>query len=242
MKKVTKKSVFTAILVLAFALVVMVYMMFYTKYNDQTDALKKSNKALKEQVDELYVYYENRTQYRTDTANMLKGVNDMTLDYTSQANEEDFIMTAVAMQAAGIINYEKVNIDTEEVIHTVPQETVKGAEFKIPGAEEGAEAQPIEFYQRNATYANVTDYANLKKCLEVVYNNPYRVGINNVSYKREKDENNFIKGTIDITYYTIQGMGKDYEYPAMDTYMSGVQDLFGKIVLLEGEERESSED
>ena len=241
MKKFKSKQVFLAILAIAFVAVVAVYMLVYTKYNDQTEALKKSNKALKTQVDELYVYYENRTQYRTDTANMQKGINDMTLDYTSEANEEDFIMTAVAMQAAGIINYDKVNIDTEEVIHTVPVETVEGAKLDF-NADEEKEAQPIEFYQRRASYANTTDYANLKKCIQVVFDNPYRVGINNISYKREKEENNFIKGTIDITYYTIQGMDKGYEYPAMDNYMAGVEDLFSKMKLGEDEERESSEE
>lgn len=230
MKKVTSKQIFMSVLVVAFALCALVYVMVYTKYNDMTDALKKSNKTLSDQVVELEGYYINMQDYRDKTAEMATRVNVLTEDYASEANEEDFIMTAVDMQSAAIINYEKISIDTEEVIHTIPADVATGSKIKDLESE-------ILFYERKASFANVTDYANLKACVEVIYNNDYKVGIDALTYKREGETNNFIKGTIDITYYSLQGMNKEYKYPKMDTYLSGVQnnDLFGKMVVTEEE-------
>lgn len=235
MKKVTNKSIFTAVLAIAFVACLLVYVMVFTKYNDKTDALKASNKALQTQVSELEVYYTNMQTYITDTKKMVAEIEELTDDYTSQANEEDFIMTAVDMQKESIINFEKVNIETEEVIHTIPLEVVEAS-----GLEQYKE--PIEFYERRASYGNTTDYANLKYALQVIFDKDNRVGINTVSYTRDKEDNNFIKGTIDVTYYTISGMNKPYEYPSMDSYLSGVQDLFGKMFYAEGEEKPAEEE
>lgn len=234
MKKVTSKQIFSGVLVAGIALCLLVYLMVFTKYNDQKAALEKSNKDLQEQVDELKGYYDDMQFHQTQIASMKDAITILTYDYSSEANEEDFIMTAVAMQQNAIINYEKINIDTEEVIHTIPQETVTGAKM------EELENQ-IEFFERKASYANTTDYANLKKCIEEVYKSNQKVGVDAISYKRESESNNFIKGTIDITYYTIQGMGDNYEPPKMDSYLKGgITDMFGKLVTDEDEEGNSS--
>ncbi len=235
MKKVTNKSIFTGVLAVAFVACLLVYVMVFTKYNDKTEALQASNKALQAQVSELEVYYTNMQTYITDTKKMVAEIEKLTEDYTSQANEEDFIMTAVDMQKESIINFDTVNIEAEEVIHTVPQEVVAAS-----GLEQYQEQ--IEFYERRASYGNSTDYANLKYALQVIFDNDYRVGIDTISYKRDKEDNNFINGTIDITYYTISGMNKPYEYPSMDSYLSGVQDLFAKMYYQEGEEKPADEE
>lgn len=223
MKKVTNKSIFTGVLAVAFVACLLVYVMVFTKYNDKTEALQASNKALQTQVDELEVYYTNMQTYITDTKKMVEKIDELTADYSSQANEEDFIMTAVEMQKNSIINFDKVNIETEKVIHTITDDVVAGSKI------EGLEGQ-IEFMERKASYGNTTDYANLKYALQVIFDSEYRVGIDTISYTRDKEDNNFINGTIDVTYYTIDGMNKPYEYPSMDSYMSGVQDLFAKMV------------
>ncbi len=240
MKKVTSKQIFSGVLVAGIAVCLLVYLMIFTKYNDEKAVLDKQNKDLQEQVDELKGYYDDMQVNRTKTAEKIKRIQDLTVDYSGQANEEDFIMTAVGMQRVALINYEKINIDTEEVIHTIPEDIVKGA--KMDGLE-----KPIEFYARKASYANTTDYANLKLCIEEIYKNPQRVGIDAVSYKRESDSNNFIKGVIDVTYYTIDGMNHPYEYPKMGNYIAGdINDMFGKLVLSEddkeNQEQEDKED
>lgn len=228
MKKNAKKNVFIGIAVFMVGICLLAYVMVYSKYTEMTDKLVASNKDLQTQVDEMKGYYEKMDQYKLDTAKMVEDIDELTMEYSSQANEEDFIMTGVKMQMNSIINFEKVNIDTEEVIHSIPVETVTAA-----GIEKYQ--QPIEFYARKASYENLTDYANLKNALQVVFDVPYKVGINNITYARENESNNFIEGAIDITYYTVQGMDKEYEYPKMDGYLTGVQDLFGKMFTEEGE-------
>ncbi|MBE5865585.1 MAG: hypothetical protein E7292_05130 [Lachnospiraceae bacterium] len=228
MKKNGKKNFFVGITVVMVALCLLAYVMVYSKYTEMTDKLKVSNNELAVQVEEMKGYYVKMDQYKVDTEKMVAGIEELTMEYSSQANEEDFIMTGVNMQLNSIINFEKVNIETEEVIHSIPVETVVGA-----GIEKYQ--QPIEFYARKASYENLTDYANLKNALQVVFDIPYKVGINNITYARENESNNFMEGAIDITYYTVQGMDKEYEYPKMDGYLAGVQDLFGKMFTEEGE-------
>ena len=232
MKKITKKNIFVGVTVLMVALCLLAYVMVYSKYTEMTDKLVASNKDLQEQVDEMKGYYENMDQYKLDTEKMVGDIEDLTMAYSSQANEEDFIMAGVQMQMESIINFEQVNIDTEELIHSIPVETVTAA-----GIDKYQE--PIDFYMRKASYENLTDYANLKDALQVVFDIPYRVGIDNITYSRDNEANNFIAGAIDITYYTVQGMGKEYEYPKMDGYFAGVQDLFGKMHTEEGESSSS---
>lgn len=238
MKKVTKKQVFGAVVVLCLAIVGLAYFLVYNKYTSATEELEAANKTLEAEVKELEQYFNEMNTYKTNTANLVKGIEDLTADYTSQANEEDFIMTAVDMQAAALINYDKINIDKDKLIHTISEDIVKGAGLK--SGEEKLESK-IEFHSRKASYSNTTDYMNLKNVLQVVFDKEARVGVNSISYKRDANDNNFMKGTIDVTYYTISGMDKPYDYPKMDNYLSGGgNDLFGKLIVSDDDKKAST--
>lgn len=230
MKSSKSKQIFAGVFAVGLALCLGVYLMVFNKYNEETDKLKKSNAALQQQANDLKVHYDNMDAYQADIKSMTEGIAEMTEDYQSDATEEDFLMTAVAMQSASIINYEKINIEAEEAILTIPQETVAAA--KVEGLEE-----QIDFMERKASFGNLTDYTNLKTCIEIIYSSPYRVGIDAIAYKKDSDSDNFINGTIDISYYSLLGMNKPYKYPAMGEYLEGDlgMDLFGKLVLEEKE-------
>lgn len=220
MKKITNKQVFLSVLLIGVVACLLVYMLVFTPYNDKTAALKTSNAALKAEVDDMKQYYDNREVYRQETAAMIEGIGEMTADYPADSREEDAIMMAVDMNSAALINFDQINIDSPEVILEVPEETVAGAQI------EGMEGV-VDFVRREVSYSNITDYSNLKAAVAKVYDSPYRIGVSAVSYKKDSDDNNFISGTIDIMYYSLSGMGKEYEPPKMPEYFGGASDLFG---------------
>ncbi len=227
--KITNKQVFMLVLAIGALVCLMVYMLVFTKYNDQTTALKNSNAQLQTQVNEMKEYYDNMEVYRTSAAEMTAGIEEVTSDYPSDAREEDVIMMAVAMQNRVIINFDAINVEESKVLHEIPEEVVKGAVV------EGMDSA-IQFVERQATYSNTTTYSNLKDAIATVYDSPYRIGVNAVAYRKSSDSNNFIEGTIDITYYSVKGMGKEYTVPEMPTYFGGASDLFGRLTFKQTEE------
>lgn len=220
MKNVTNKQVFTVVLLIGVVVCLLVYMLVFTSYNDKTAALKTSNAQLKVEVDEMKQYYDNMEVYIADTSQMETGISEMTEDYPGDAREEDALMMAVDIQSVATLNYDKINVDEPKTIFTIPEETVTGASV------EWLEGQ-IDFVMRQATYSNETSYGSLKSAIEKIYQSKNRIGINSISYKKDNDSNNYMKGTIDICYYSVKGMGKDYTAPSMPSYFGGATDLFG---------------
>lgn len=220
MKNVTNKQVFMVVLLIGVVVCLLVYMLVFSSYNDKTEALKKSNEQLRTEVDDMKQYYDNMESYIADTNRMVAGISEMTEDYPGDAREEDVLMMAVDIQSVATVNYDKINVEEPKAIFTVAEETVTGA--SIDGLME-----QIDFMMRQATYSNETSYGSLKRAIEKVYESPYRIGINSISYKKDNDSNNYMKGTIDICYYSVRGMGKEYTAPNMPSYFGGVTDLFG---------------
>ena len=225
MGKITNKQAFMLVLAVGVVVCLIVYMQVFSKYNDKTAALKKSNAELETQVNELKEYYDNMPVYQAQVAEMVANIEERTANYPADAREEDIVMMAVTMQDKTIINFSKINVDNKKVIHSIPEDVVKGAGI------EGLGDEPIEFVGKMATYSNKTNYGNLKTAVEAVYDNPYRIGINTVSFRKSSDSNNIIEGTIDLTYYSVSGMGKEYEAPEMPSYFGGATDLFGPLYL-----------
>ena len=222
MKKITNKQVFMVVLLLGVVACLLVYMLVFTKFNEQTETLKASNEELRTQVEDMKQYYDNMATYRADTKEMVSSISELTKDYPGDVREEDAIMMAVAMQSVAVLNYDQINVGASSVIHNVPVETVQGA------AIEGMEEQ-VDFVRRNATYSNETTYASLKGAVGKVYDSDYRIGVNAVAFRKSGADNNYINGTISISYYSVRGMGKEYVAPAMPAYAAGSVDLFGPL-------------
>lgn len=231
--KIDKKQICGVVVALSVVACVLVYLMVFTKYNDETASLKKKNDTLQTEVKELKGYYDDMDKYIQGKEDIQVGIAEMTADYPSDAKEEDILMMAVNMQEAATLNYKKINVEATKNLHLIPEATVKAV-----GDEELK--SEIAFDGKRATYDLETDYVNLKNAITEVYSSPYRIGVNAVSFKKDSDDNNIIKGSIDISYYSVRGMegkGITYEYPEMSEYVPGGSetDLFGIRNLIIGE-------
>ena len=220
MKKLTSKEICYGVIAAVVCLCLLVYMFVVRNYNEKTDILKASNNELRKKVEDMKQYYDNMAFYKSEKARMIEEVSTMTADYPGDAREEDTIMMAVDLNRTAIINFDDITISSNDSIHSISKDTVVGAGI------EGLDSE-IVFRQRQATYGNTTDYANLKTVIERIYESPYRIGVNAVSYSKASDTNNLIEGTIDIAYYNLEGMNKEYKKPDMIDYMSGSMELFG---------------
>ena len=175
-------------------------------------------------MNDLKQYYDNIPVYRKNITQMKETVQDITADYPGDAREEDAIMMAVNMQGVTLVNFDKIAINAQEIIHSIPKDVVKGLNDETLQTD-------INFRQRKASYSCQTDYTGLKELVGEVYDDAYRVGVNSISFKNDGEETNFIKGTIDVTYYSLTGMNKEYKEPDMPEYVSGVMDLFPATVV-----------
>lgn len=229
MKKVTKKHIFLGILAVCVACCLVVYMLVYNKYQTETETLKASNDALQIEVDDLKVYYDKMDYHNAEIIRMTKFISDQTSDYQNRATEEDVIKMAIDMQNEATVLFKTINIDSAEKIQVVAEDVVAAADI------EGYEGE-IVFTERQASYQCSTIYEDLKKCIDVVYDNPHRVGIQSVNFKKQSPEHNQIEGIITLSYYAVEGMNKPYEYPDLLEYTTsntadGPKELFGKIIV-----------
>ncbi|MBR1700957.1 MAG: hypothetical protein IJ716_03290 [Lachnospiraceae bacterium] len=223
MKKLSAKEICMAIAVAGVALCLVIYMLVFRKYQEETDTLKASNRELEAQVNDLKQYYDNIPLYRKSIEEMKALVAEVTADYPGDAREEDTIMMAVRMQQNAIVNFEQINISGQTTIHSIPQDVVKGLNDETLQTN-------IEFKQRQAAYSCQTNYSELKKIISYIYDDKYRIAINSVSFAKDKEEDNNISGVIDISYYSLAGMNKEYVKPEMKDYYPGLADVFHATV------------
>lgn len=223
MKKLSAKEICMAIVVAGVALCFVIYLLVFNKYKEETEALKASNATLEAQVNDLKQYYDNMEFYRKNIAQMKELVAQVTEDYPGDAREEDTIMMAASMQDTTLVNINSINISPQNVIHSIPADVVKGLNDETLQSD-------IVFQRRNATYSVETNYFHFKDIVSRIYDDKYRIAINSVSFSKESDENNFITGIIDISYYSLDGMNKEYVKPDMTQYASGLVDFFHATV------------
>lgn len=232
MNKEKAKTIFMGVVGVGIVVCLIVYFMVFNKFNDMTSELKKSNAALQVEVDDMKVYFDEMETNRRLKNEYWEDINSKLQEYTAAIRDEDAIMVAVAMNNDSIINFSEINFKYPEIIHTVAEDIVKKVgEESLTGT--------VDFYEKQVTYANDTDYSNLKRAVAAIYNSPYRLGISAISYKKQNDTDNLIEGTIDVIYYSVDGLGKEYATPEMPGYLKGATDLFGIIYTIDENGRQN---
>lgn len=218
MKKISSKEVFMLVTLVGFLILAVVYVMVYLKYNNLTTQKENSNRVLQTEVNDLKVYFDKMPEYKKQMAEMKEGIGQLIKQYPGDSREEDALLMAVRMQQNGIVNFNTINIGENESTFTIPVETVTAA-----GLEEYSEQ--IDFCERLVTYNNQTDYSNLKECIRTIYEKKGSAGIQNVAYTLDENTG-CIDGVIDVLFYSLKGMGREYVKPVIPAYESGTENPF----------------
>jgi len=188
------------------------------KYSEKTEELKSSNQQLSTRVAELKGYYDKQAKYQKDIDLINEIVTKLMEDYPADTRQEDVVMLAVELQNKYDMVISNVNMEENELVYDVPKETVKGA--KIEGFDKN-----LQFMKKKASYANMTNYENLKAAIETIYDSPNRVGIELISYVKDT-ESNVLDGTIDLIFYYAKGTDKEYVCPDIEEYLMGAENIF----------------
>ncbi len=212
------KKVLIAIVVLGALVIVMLYALVYLKYSEKTLALESSNGQLKNSIRDLKVYYDNMETYEEQIELASEEIQKLLEPYPAGARPEDVLMLAVDIQENSVIQYSNINMAESELVYEVTQDIVEGAGI------EGLENK-IEFKKKHATYVNLTNYENLKECIEQIYASSNRIGIQQISYSKHENSN-ILDGTIDLSFYYATGTGKKYVSPEIEEYPMGAENIF----------------
>lgn len=235
-KKGINKQVFGYIVVFAVLIVVAVYFLGVKKFDEKTANTKASNDVLETSINELKQYKIQEAQYKADMATMKENITAVLDKYPAGSLPEDVIMHAVTTQLLTEIVYENINIGSPEAYKVIAAEMVQGA---------GEEAfqEEIAFVEQKASYANKVSYPCLKEAIKAVFDSSYKLGITSISYSaKNEDEPGMLEGSIDLTFYSMRGNGKEYVAPNILPYTSGSENIFGYYELYDEQEEEEEEE
>ncbi|MBQ7944475.1 MAG: hypothetical protein IJ326_10490 [Lachnospiraceae bacterium] len=212
------KKVLTAIVAVGAVIILLLYVFVYMDYSEKTWELERSNRQLRNSLSDLKVYYDNMDKYQEEMDAVVEEVDKILVQYPADTKPEDVIMLAVQLQENADISISAINMQDNAMVYAVPQQIVAGAGI------EGLEHE-IDFMQKSATYVNITDYDNLKECVEQIYASDNRIGISSITYIKG-EEVGTLEGSINLRFYNASGTGKEYVYPDIDEYLSGTDDIF----------------
>ena len=231
MKNVNAKQAMTYVMALGFLVLLAVYFLVYKSYNDKAEALEKANVTKQQRVNELKVFYDNLSIYNAEIEQYQAQIAAWLDEFPSNVLEEDILVLALDTEKAAVLDYTNINIGGREALRTIPAATMQLAKMENL-------TQDVIFVERTVSYVNVTDYFNLKKCVETINNSANRLTISNITYGKNV-ETGELEGTIEVTFYSVQGTGKEYVPQDLKEYESGLANLFGTITVVdepEGEE------
>ena len=203
-------------------LMILVYFFVYQRLIEEAETIEASNRVLSERVAELKVYYDARETYIKDTQLMEQLMDELLTVYPADAREEDAIILAVQIQRDSGASFQSINMEKGDSIHVVSSETVAAAESEKYN-------QEIQFNSMNTTYANEVSYEGLKQMIQTVYNSNNRIGIKNIAYSKGDAENPNLSGHMDLVFYSVNGVGKEYVVPDIVPYIAGTDNIFGNI-------------
>ncbi|MDE6129038.1 MAG: hypothetical protein K2G16_07610 [Lachnospiraceae bacterium] len=231
MKNTTAKQAMTYVLALGFVVLLAVYFLVYKSYNDKAEALEKSNITKQQRVDELKVFYDNLSIYNAEIEQYQAQIAAWLDEFPLDVKEEDIIVLALETEKAAFVGYTNININGREALRTIPAATMQLAKMENL-------TQDVIFVERTVSYVNITDYFNLKKCVETINNSANKLTISNITYSKN-EETGELEGTIEVTFYSVIGTGKEYVPQNLKEYESGLANLFGTTTVVdepEGEE------
>ncbi len=214
--KITSKQVFAAVTGVGLVAILLFYVFFFLEYQEKTEKMDSEVKSLETRLADLRVHAAKAEEYQKEMDVMNVGIEQMMMKYPADAREEDAIMLAVQMEEKENILVNTINIGGGEELASVAMGTVLGA-----GRES---ADNYRFVNRKITYSNHVDYLSLKNCIEQIYVNPNKVAINSISYTKAED--GMLQGNIDVSFYSLQGTGKEYVKPDIASYVAGKVNLF----------------
>ena len=241
------QTTFITVVLLGIVLAFVMNMYYCSPTKEKTAALESANAALQTRVDTLEKFYQEMPENKKKIAEMTESIKNWLDVFPADVKEEDAIYFALkAMnldslremydndiiteedrllipeaesEDESIVSFPSMTISVQERVASVDAELVQNS--KIDGLTDG-----INFMKRNTTYVNSTDYEGLKCLIQTVNADPEKKTLYSLSYTA--DEEGVLSGSIAVTFYSMEGNGKEYQPKDLSEYMVGLENLFVK--------------
>lgn len=239
LKQFNDKYIFGAVLVLCIALGLLFYFMLYTKIVDQVGQLESQNANIRNHINSLQTYYDNREQNAADTEIMMKEASTILNKYDSNILVEDVIMEAVAIDEAANdefaqeMIFTQIAMDSPATIYSVSQDVIN----KIESEEFTRE---IKYKVVKSSYNNELGYSTLKDAIAEIFASDYNINLQSIVYSLD-ETTGLLKGTINVGYYYVEGIDKEYVSPEFESYEAGTGNIFTNTSLLLVEDEEDTQ-
>ncbi len=221
MKKLDSKKIMITVFLLSLAVFGAVYFLVFNKYNEKADTLEASNRTLNQRVIQLKEFYDNMEKNKQEMSDMQAQVIMWLNEFPADVKEEDVIVMALETEKNAIVAYKNINIGERQALRTIPADTVR-----LSGMENLT--QDLIFVKRTTGYVHLTDYENMKSIIRTINESKQRVTISNATYSVD-EETQLLNGTLDISFYSVVGDGKEYVPQRLKDYEAGLSNLFGTV-------------
>ena len=228
-KKVDNKSVFAIVALLCFLALFSAYMFGYKKLEERATRLANENGELNNRLASLQAYFDTEEKNKADIESMSASLDQIYSQYAGDVRQEDGLYQGILMNDASDIKYSSVGFGGNVPILTIPVETVQAA-----GLENYQEE--ITFNQFDVTYDGVVGYDELKELVNSLDDSDYDLAIGSLSFTGTDQAT--LQGTTLISFYSVSGVGADYNEPPVEPYEVGTGNLFG-FTFIEKEEEEN---
>ncbi|MCM1325486.1 MAG: hypothetical protein NC094_07810 [Bacteroidales bacterium] len=206
-----KQTAFFLALILCVVLLIVLYMYLYQPYVRKTQSLQSSNQALNTRVVELKQFYAQMDYNKKQIEAMTEEIQETLDRFPADVLEEDALYLALRTQDEGAnVRYTSVGVDSREELGVIPEDVVRAAGI------EGLEQQ-LTFNRREAVYNSATGYTSLKNIITSMNNNQEELAIDTVVYTYDAEALS-LTGTINVSFYTVSGTGKEYEPRTFKNY------------------------
>lgn len=218
------QTAFYAVLAIGVLGCIIVYMYVYQPYLKKTEELKASNNTLSQRVEKLKNFYSQMADNENKITEMTADINSRLDEFPADVKEEDIIYLALRSWDEGIlVGYSDITVSSRDKFALVPAEVVQ------PAGIEGLSGD-ISFIKRDVTYTNITTYDQMKELIKLINDNPEQLTIMSVAYTKGdgvQGEMGLLDGSIDVTFYAVQGTGKEYVPREFAEFPTGLENLFG---------------
>lgn len=232
------------IVLFGIAIPVVVYLLVFTKYNEQRDVILAENQALSQEVAYLQELMDNKEYYLAETDRMNVEMEEIKEQFPPELHPEDEIYYAYNMETKYDVLTTALSMPVAEAV-AVAQPVIEmqtevvddGTEAVDDGTEaveEEVAAEPaaataastIALYKAPVTFSFKLTYSAAKDWIkEILEDKDNKKSISSLTLSYEEQTGN-LNGSMVVNMFSLSGTDKIYEAPNIQGIGIGTDDLF----------------
>lgn len=214
MGKLDAKQSRIVIMILVAVVILVAFRFGYTPISEKTDEVIEENEVLEAKLAELEYVRDNAEQFRAELSAALAGIDDIKQRFAADITSQKSIMMARELETVAEMDIENISFNQTENIFT--------ASFPNDAGE------PIVANKSIMGINYKTSYEGLKKCMDFIdsYSDYMNVESFSCAYNQETG---MLIGGVNINRYSLSGLGKVYEDPAVDGIGLSKDNIFGSM-------------